>query len=195
VDDWLTTAYTIYFNRRHQRAGHLFQGRYKSIVLEAEEYLLTLSGYVHLNPVRGRVIGKGDPVERRKRLRAWRWSSYPGFAGLAEPESWVTCERILQQFGGPKVRRPLRYRRFVEEGLLREIENPLEAAKWQAALGREDFLRALKDRLEARRQQEDRETPALRQLRGRPEVETILDRVAKRYRCSRREVCNPGQER
>src|ERR1700730_923313 len=48
---WLTTAYTVYFNRRHHHAGHLFQGRYKSIVLEAEGYLLTLSRYLHLNPV------------------------------------------------------------------------------------------------------------------------------------------------
>src|SRR5438552_14945551 len=60
---WLTTAYTVYFNRRHRRVGHLFQGRYKSIVMEAEGYLLSLSRYVHLNPVRGRVIGRGDPAE------------------------------------------------------------------------------------------------------------------------------------
>jgi putative transposase len=77
---WLTTAYTVYFNRRHRRAGHLFQGRYKSIVVEAEGYLLSLSRYVHLNPVRGQVIGRGDPVERRKRLRDWHWGSYPATA-------------------------------------------------------------------------------------------------------------------
>jgi REP element-mobilizing transposase RayT len=190
---WLTTAYTVYFNRRHRRVGHLFQGRYKSIVLEAEGYLLTLSRYVHLNPVRGRVIGKGDPVERRKRLRAWRWSSYPGYAGLAKLASWMTCDRILEEFGGPRKGRLLRYRRFVEEGILREIENPLEAVQWQAVLGREDFLRTLQDRLQGRREEEDRETPALRRLRGRPPVQIILDRVAKKYRCSREELCNRGR--
>ena len=80
---WLTTAYTVYFNRRHRPVGHLFQGRYKSIVVEAEGYLLSLSRYLHLNPVRGKRIGRGDPVERRKRLREWRWSSYRGYSGLA----------------------------------------------------------------------------------------------------------------
>src|SRR5437016_13122711 len=81
---WLTTAYTVYFNRRHRRAGHLFQGRYKSIVVDAEGYLLSLSRYVHLNPVRGKVMGRGDPVERRKQLRGWRWSSYRRYGGLAK---------------------------------------------------------------------------------------------------------------
>ena len=80
---------------------------------------------------------------------------------MAKAESWVTYERVFEEFGGAKVRRPLEYRRFVEEGLLRQIENPLEAVKWQAALGREDFLRSLKDRLQVRRQQEDREMPPL----------------------------------
>jgi putative transposase len=90
---WLITAYTVYFNRRHRRVGHLFQGRYKSIVVEAEGYFMSLSRYVHLNPVRGRVIGRGNPAERRKRLRDWTWSSYRGYSGLAKPESWVSHER------------------------------------------------------------------------------------------------------
>jgi putative transposase len=190
---WLTTVYTVYFNRRHERAGHLFQGRYKSIVLEAEGYLLTLSRYVHLNPVRGRVIGKGDPGERRKRLRAWRWSSYPGYAGLVKAEEWITHERVLEEFGGPKGGRSLAYRRFVEQGLLREIENPLEAAKWQAVLGREDFLRSLKDRLRTRGQQEQREMPSLRQMRDRPAVQSILKRIANKYRCTELELRNRGK--
>jgi putative transposase len=190
---WLTTAYTVYFNRRHRRVGHLFQGRYKSIVLEAEGYLLSLSRYVHLNPVRGRVIGKGDPVERRKRLRSWRWSSYPGYAGLIKPESWITHERVMEELGGSKAGRALEYRRFVEEGLLREIENPLEAAKWQTALGREEFLRRMADLLQARDKQEEREMPSLRRLRGRPEFEFILERVARKYRCTRQVLCSRGK--
>jgi REP-associated tyrosine transposase len=92
---WLITAYTVYFNRRHRLAGHLFQGRYKSIVIEAEGYLLSLSRYLHLNPVRGKVIGRADPLQRRQRLRAWRWSSYRGYSGLAKQESWIEEELIL----------------------------------------------------------------------------------------------------
>ena len=73
----LKTAYTVYFNRRHQVVGHLFQGRFKSTVIEAEKYLLEVSRYLHLNPVRGKVLGQGTPMERRKRVRAYRWSKKP----------------------------------------------------------------------------------------------------------------------
>jgi putative transposase len=56
----LKTAYTVYFNRRHQVVGHLFQGRFKSTVIAAEKYLLEVSRYLHLNPVRGVVLGPGN---------------------------------------------------------------------------------------------------------------------------------------
>src|SRR6266851_3458446 len=82
---WLSTCYTIFFNKRHRRSGHLFQGRYKSFVVEESKYLLSLSRYIHLNPVRGLSSGKGNPMQRRKRLRNFKWSSYPGYAGLARP--------------------------------------------------------------------------------------------------------------
>jgi putative transposase len=190
---WLTTAYTVYFNRRHRRAGHLFQSRYKSIVVEAEGYSLSLSRYVHLNPVRGPVIGKGDPLERRKRLRVWPWSSYRGYSGLARPAPWMSEERVLGEMDGPQKGRRLRYRRFVEEGLVREIENPLEAVKWQAALGREHFLQRLKDHLKSRHEQH-REVPSLRQLRPKIEARSIIECVAKAYRCSKAELLRRGRK-
>ena len=189
---WLTTTYTVYFNRRHRCVGHLFQGRYKSIVVEAEGYLLTLSRYVHLNPVRGRVIGKGTPAERRKRLRGWGWSSYAAYSGLAKGQAWLSQERILGYMGDRKGERPLSYRRFVEEGLLREIENPLDAVSWQTVLGGEHFLQRVKDRLASRK--EHRELPALRQLRRRPDVQSILEGVAKVYRCSKEQLLERGRK-
>jgi putative transposase len=87
----LKTAYTVYFNRRHQEVGHLFQGRFKSTVIEAEKYLLEVGRYLHLNPVRGVVLGQGRPIERRKRLREYRWSSYRGLRRVGENEipSWT----------------------------------------------------------------------------------------------------------
>jgi REP element-mobilizing transposase RayT len=189
---WLTTAYAVYFNRRHRRVGHLFQGRYKSIVVEAEGYLSSLSRYLHLNPVRGKVIGRGDPVQRRQRLREWRWSSYRSYSGLAKAERWLSQERVLGEMGGPPKGRRLRYRHFVEEGLVQEIENPLEAVRWQTALGREHFVQRLKDHLESRGKQQYREVPALRQLRRRPGAQSILDCVARVYGCSKKELLTRG---
>lgn len=185
---WLMTAYTVYFNRRHRLTGHLFQGRYKSIIVQAEGYLLSLSRYLHLNPVRGRVIGRGDPLQRRQRLRDWRWSSYRGYSGLTRPEPWINQDLVLAEMDGPRQGQRMRYRRFVEDGLLREIDNPLEAVKWQAALGTEDFLRRLSDRLESHHTEHHREVPSLRKLRPQIGPEAIFAVVGKAYGCSRAEL-------
>ena len=105
----------------------------------------------------------------------------------------MSQERVLGEMSGPHKERRIRYRRFVEEGLVREIENPLEAVKWQAALGGEGFLRRLGDRLESRRAQH-REIPALRKLQPRRiEVQPILECVAKAYRCSKAELLRRGR--
>ena len=82
----LKTAYTVYYNRRHHVVGHLFQGRFKSTVIEAEKYLLEVSRYLHLNPVREVVLGRGTAIERRERLREYRWSGYAGLRRVGENE-------------------------------------------------------------------------------------------------------------
>ena len=144
---WLMVSYTVYFNWRHGRGGHLFQGRYKSFLVEGGQYLLGLSRYLHLNPVRGAVLGAGTPAQRRGRLRAYRWSSYRGYAGLEKPFGFVEEEMVLGELQASRRMERMRYRRFVEEGLVREIENPFEAVQWQAVLGSESFARKMQDRL------------------------------------------------
>ncbi len=114
---WLVTSYTIGFNRRHRRVGHLFQGRYKSILVQADGYLLPLSRYIHLNPVRGVHLGRGEVKELRERLRKWSWSSYPGYGGLRRQHAMVTEELVSGELGGRQAERRVQYRRFVEAGL------------------------------------------------------------------------------
>jgi len=177
---WLMVSYTIYFNRRHGRSGHLFQERYKSFLVEGGEYLLGLSRYIHLNPVRGAVLGRGTPGERRKRLRAYPWSSYRGYAGLEKPLRFVQEDLVLGELRASGRTKRVTYRRFVEEGLVREIENPFEAVAWQAVLGSESFVRQVRDRLGGLIRQE-REVTAVRRGRERMRPEEILRRVGKCY--------------
>ena len=175
---WLITSYSIYFNRKHHSSGHLFQGRYKGFLVQGGEYLLGLSRYIHLNPVRGRVIGAGDPKLRRARLRAYRWSSYRGYAALANQDEFVSEEWVLGELGGRSQHESkLRYRRFVEEGLVREIENPFEAVRWQIALGDETFVQRLRDRLRGHRHAKG-EITALRQASRLAEPRAVIGRVA-----------------
>lgn len=177
---WLVTSYTVWFNRRHRRAGHLFQGRYKSILLEGKDYLLTLSRYIHLNPVRGVRLGKGELSERRARLRAWRWSSYRGYAGLAKPEGMVEEGLVLGEMGGTRSKRRVEYRRFVEEGLVEPMASPLERAKWGAVLGDEDFQQRMRDRLSGWKEKK-REVKAVRDCKPMEEPGRIVHAVARAY--------------
>ena len=181
---WLLVSYTVYFNRRHHSSGHLFQGRYKSFLVQEGDYLLGLSRYVHLNPVRGVSLGRGTPSGRRKRLRSFKWSSYRGYAGLSAAFDFVQESMVLGELRGPRRAERLRYRRFVEEGLLREIDNPFEAVQWQAVLGNESFVQKLRDRVKGLHKQR-REITSLRKARPAVDPEIILQRVAKKYAVDR----------
>jgi putative transposase len=159
---WLMVTYTMRFNHRHHKVGHLFQGRYKSLLVEGGSYLLGLSRYLHLNPVRGKIIGAGDPKERRERLRVYQWSSYRGYAGLSKQAEFVTEEMVLGELDAWGTRKGrVRYRRFVEEGLVSEIQNPFEAAQWQTILGSEGFVQRVRDKMQPQREKR-REVQALR---------------------------------
>jgi putative transposase len=189
---WLAVAYTVYFNRRHRRSGHLFQGRYKSFLVEEGEYLLSLSRYVHLNPVRGVSLGRGTPSERRARLRDFKWSSYRGYAGFGKPFAFVQDEMVLGELGGGRLAKPVGYRRFVEEGLVREIENPFAAVRWQAVLGNESFVQKIRDRVKGL-DRERREITALRQAASRMDPEEVLKKVASKYKVDAKRLTARGE--
>ena len=189
---WLLVSYTMYFNRRHRSSGHLFQGRYQSFLVQDGDYLLGLSRYVHLNPVRGPRSGRGSPTERRKRLRGFKWSSYRGYAGLSAPFPFLEGAMVLDELRGPKRAERLHYRRSVEEGLLNEIENPFEAVQWQAVLGDESFVQKLRDRFKGLHQQR-REITSLRRAMPSIDPERVLERVARKYQVDRKRLIARGE--
>lgn len=188
---WLMVSYTVHFNWRHGQSGHLFQGRYKSFLVEEGEYLLGLSRYLHLNPVRGPVVGAGTPGQRRARLRAYRWSSYRGYAGLEKSFGFVEEELVLGELQTSKRKERLCYRRFVEEGLVREIENPFEAVRWQAVLGSESFTQKIQDRLR-NLERHGREVTAVRRGTKRVLPSEVIGLVARSYAVSGESLVKRG---
>jgi len=113
----LSTAYTVYYNLRHGRHGHLLDGRYKAKLVEGDDYLLALSRYVHLNPV---CVGsmKHRPLEERiKALRNHPWSSYPSYIGRSKAIDFIDYGPLLAEMHGKRSEWPKRYRQFVETGL------------------------------------------------------------------------------
>jgi hypothetical protein len=170
----------------------MFQGRYKSFLVQEGDHLLGLSRYVHLNPVRGVSLGRGTPGKRRKRLRAFKGSTYRGYAGLSAPFAFVEERMVLEELRGPKRAERLRYRRFVEDGLVREVDNPFEAVKWQAVLGDESFVQKLRDRVRGLHRGR-REVTSLRRARARIEAEEILNRVARKYQLDPKRLLARGE--
>lgn len=159
----LNGMYTQSFNRRHNRVGHLFQGRFKAILVEKESYLLELCRYIVLNPVR--VKGKGE-------IGAWRWSSYRATAGLASVPEFLSTDWILEQFGKKRAKAQKQYRAFVREGL----ENrPWEELKGQIYLGSEAFIER-----HSPGNQELKEIPRVQLKAVKPSLERIFAKSGKR---------------
>jgi len=93
-------SYTSYYNRTHQKTGHLYQGRYKAFVIDADTYLQEVSRYIHLNPVRVRGKVKLPVHEKKGYLRRYRWSSYLGYLSPRDRRPFVRAEEVLGYCGG-----------------------------------------------------------------------------------------------
>ena len=127
-------VYTQWFNRRHGRVGHLFQGRYKAILVERETHLLELVRYVVLNPVRAKLAR--TPQE-------WPWSSYKATAGLEPGPAWLETGWTLENFGPRRSEAARRFAEFVAEGKGARYD-PWALVRNQIFLGSEGFLREVK---------------------------------------------------
>lgn len=166
----LCGTYAGYLNRRHGRSGHVFQGRFKAVLVEEQGHWLELSRYVHLNPVRAGLA---------RRPEDWLWSSYRGYHRAAHRVPWVDYEQVLEEFGGDGAAARRAYRTFMEEGLGRRLDSPLGKVVAGVALGSEAFLARVRGLLAGRR--DDAELPELTRLRRAPSIETVSRAVAERY--------------
>ena len=88
-------SYTVRFNRKRVRAGHLFQGRYKSLLVEQDEYLLPLIRYMHLNPIRTNKFKDADNNTKAEYLKNYEWSTYPGYCYLGKRDKRIDYSWLL----------------------------------------------------------------------------------------------------
>jgi hypothetical protein len=167
---YYNSSYTGYFNRRHRRAGHLFQGRFQGHLIEEQGYFLEVSRYLHLNPVRARLV---------ERPEAWPWGSCPGYVRKARELAWVTYARVLGEFGKPASLARRRYSRFLRAGVADAPPSPFEHAQGGLLLGSARFVDRVRGMLGER--PEDQDVPQLREFRPRPALETIKTEVAAEF--------------
>ena len=147
----LNGVYTQTYNRRHGRVGHVFQGRYKAILVDRDSYLLELLRYVVLNPVRAGMVESPS---------AWPWSSYAATVGKEAVPPWLNVDWSLAQFGAQRVRRVrqvARYVEFVAQGAGRP--GVWQGLKGQVFLGTDAFAEAMQHRLEQDGKHGSREIP------------------------------------
>lgn len=177
----LQTAYTVYYNRRHRRAGHLFQGRFASSLVAEDKYILKLSRYVHLNPVYIKSAKRLPVKERLGILRGYPWSSYRSYIGRTRRLAYVEYAPILAMLKVTKAAQNTTYRRFIESGIDNIDAAFIEAkSRSRLCIGSEHF-RDKARRMYQRLQETDRKSEdiSFRRMGQRLPPERILKVVAK----------------
>jgi len=159
----LNGVYTQWFNRRHRRFGHVVQGRFKSVLVEKDSYLLELARYIVLNPVRARMICRASD---------WPWSSYRATAAQIPPPEFLTIDWLLSQFDDDPKRAALAYRRFVQQGKGVDVWEDLTGGM---LLGGEAFVRSLRPLLKDA--EANREIRRDERLALRPTLDELFDGV------------------
>jgi putative transposase len=162
-------GYTAYFNKRHVRAGHLLQGRYKAILVDGDVYAGEISRYIHLNPERA---GMAERPEK------YLWSSYAAYIGEAASPSWLTTDWLFRYFGKKTVKAQKAYRLFVEAAV-GATEDPLREAKAGLILGSDEFIEEITEKYLGGKKK-GRDIPALRELK-KASIEKIAEEAAKEF--------------
>lgn len=182
-------TYTVRFNRRHQRVGHLFQGRYKSLVIEEDPYPPTLSRYIHLNPIRTKSWQEKETEEKIKYLSAYRWSTLPAYLNAKSKMVWLNYSKILSYFGKGNIGHK-KYSKYILEGIGKEISNPFEEIKHQIVLGTERFVENIRTRFLTNNKV--RELPSLRQLKGLS-LDQVISEICEHFGVTKHEIISKNK--
>ena len=171
----LDGVYTQRFNRAHRLDGPLFRGRFKSILIDADSYLLQLVRYIHKNPIKAGMVNDLDQ---------YPWSSHKGYLSKTREWDWLHKDFVLSILTGEKENRVKAYRRFMKEKDSEEIEQLFKRKKWPVILGDEEFAGWLRRRFfEQKRHPQIPESAELA-----PELEVIKKKVCKYYRVDESEL-------
>lgn len=180
---WLNHVYAGYINKKYKRVGHLFQGRFKSILIEAETHLHILTRYIHLNPVRAGIVK--HPIE-------YKWSSYREYLGIRECPKWLEVNRTLERFGRSKKEQRKEYCKFIET---ENEEYPLKELTFGAILGTIQFVERMREKLRNRKEvRNDAEISGMIYARPCPKIDEISEAVRGAYGIPKEELCVKGHK-
>ncbi len=169
---WIQTAYSIYYNRKHKRSGHVFQGRYKSIVVGEESYWHGLSFYIHLNPMRAGIVEK---------LSKYKWSSYHDYVSVRKVHKWVNSETVLDGFGKDIRDSRKEYRKLIREIFGKE-KDFLSDVKYGMILGGERFVCWVQNKFIDRKDENDVELPQKKRISDNGVLDRVIGEVVLNYK-------------
>jgi len=169
-------TYTSHYNRRHKRVGHLYQGRYKSFLVDIDSYLSQVSRYIHLNPVQVSGMKKIEPAKRLHSLWNYKWSSLPGYTSKAKKLDFVEYSTVLAEYGGDTPTGRKRYKKQIIEDLTAGLAIK-DKVIGQSILGSEDFVSWVRETF--LENHKDRERPGVRKIHRYLSVEKVLTVVEK----------------
>ncbi|UFS70498.1 transposase [Geomonas sp. RF6] len=184
VMHYLNGSYSVYTNTKRKRSGHLFQGRYKSIVIDKDSYLAELSRYIHLNPVRAKIVVRPED---------YPYSSYHAYVSDIT-DGMVSSRSILATFGADVSQAKSAYRAFVEVVIAEGTESPLEKAYPGGILGDEAFVADVLSNVDSNRL-DDEEVAHRKALSQTMHVEMTLGRLCQHFGCALDEVKRKGDIR
>ena len=168
----LNGVYTQAYNRRHKKTGHVFQGRFKAILIQKENHLLELCRYIVLNPIRAKIA---------ERPEDWKWSSYAATCGLKKVPECLKVDWILGQFGNERKTSQKRYKEFVMEGI--QKESPWREVHGQILLGEEGFIEKFRELLVGK--EKIKEIPRQQRYLGRRSLSEVFKEAAGRDKGTR----------
>lgn len=178
---YINGSYVTYFNAKYKRVGHLLASRYKAILVDRDSYVVELSRYIHLNPVKAKIVALPSN---------YRWSSYKSYIGKRQ-EEWVKTDFVLKIFSREKAIAQKRYGRFVLQGIDGKVKDPLKEIVGGMVLGKRSYADELIQRL---RKDAAAEKVALIEnlLKLRPSldaIETLVDQNVGLSSQEKRKVC------
>ena len=172
VMQWIQASYSIYYNLKHNRSGHLFQGRFKSVLVEDESYWTNLSLYIHLNPIRAGIV---DEVSK------YKWSSYHDYINLEKVHNWLGSDAVLKEFGANIKESKKEYRKLIR-GVLGKEKDFLEDLKYGIILGSDKFLAWMQKEFIDRKGGRDSELSQKRQVSDNGILNKVIEEIVNSYK-------------
>ena len=168
-------TYTSYYNRKYNRVGHLYQGRYKSILVQKDNYLNILSRYIHLNPVRVVKMENIPLKEKEKYLRQFKGSSLKGYINKNNAQSFVDYQTILSAYGGDNQKGRNNYWQALQSDLSSKLEIKKQIIG-NSILGNEQFIQEIKEK---HLQKKEKEVPSVKKIHSYCTKDKVIEIVCR----------------